>query len=255
MKIAFHASRKLRAQKALAELKEVYKSVPADEADVIVVLGGDGTMLRSLHQFSDYQAPIYGMNLGTLGFLLNGYSIKDLEKRIESAERFTINPLRMEVTDKNRKKHKKLAFNEVSLIRETHASAKIRVHVNGKVRIDELVCDGVLVSTPVGSTAYNSSAGGSILSLDANVLPITPISPFRPRNWRGALVSHDCEIKFEIMKPVERPVSATADSIEVRDVREVTIKRATNVSKTLLFDPDNALNERIFREQFAGERC
>jgi NAD+ kinase len=252
MKISFHASQKLRAQKALAELKEVYTHVPPEEADVIVVLGGDGSMLRALHQFNDYQAPIFGMNLGSLGFLLNDYRLKGLQKRIEKAESFVINPLLMEVTDKNGKKHKKLAYNEVSLIRETHASAKIRVHVNGKVRIDELICDGVLVSTPVGSTAYNSSAGGSILSLDANVLPITPISAFRPRNWPGALVNQDCEITFEIIKPNERPVSATADAMEVRDIRSVTIKRAVKVTKTLMFDPDNALQERIFREQFGG---
>lgn len=255
MKIAFHASRKPRAQKALEELTSKYAHVPAEEADVIVVLGGDGAMLRALHTFIDYQAPLFGMNLGTLGFLLNDYRTDGLEARIETAEPFKIHPLRMEVTDKNGKSHKKLAFNEVSLLRETHASAKIRVTVNGKVRIDQLVCDGVMVSTPVGSTAYNSSAGGMILPLDANVLPVTPISPFRPRRWQGALISQDCTVKFEVLKPIERPVSATADAMEVRDVREVTVKRATKVSKTLLFDQGDALQERIFREQFAGERC
>ena len=255
MKIAIHASHKLRAQKALAELKEQYATVPPEEADVIVVLGGDGSMLRALHEFNDYQAPIFGMNLGTLGFLLNDYRIVDLEKRIDKAESFKIHPLRMEVIDKNGKIHKKLAYNEVSIIRETHASAKLKVHVDGKVRISEMVCDGVLVATPVGSTAYNSSAGGPILPLDSNVMPITPISSFRPRNWPGALINQNCDIKFDVIKPVERPVSATADAFEIRDVRSVTIHRAQKVSKTLMFDPDNALKERIFKEQFAGERC
>ena len=252
MKIAFHASKKLRAQQAMAELRELYDTVPPEEADVIVVLGGDGTMLRALHTYADYQAPMFGMNLGTLGFLLNDHKLKGLKKRVEKAESFTIHPLHMTATDKNKRTHKKIAFNEISVLRETHASAKIKVHVNGKVRMEELVCDGILVSTPVGSTAYNSSAGGPILPLNANMLPITPISPFRPRRWNGALVNKDCTIAFEIIKPVERPVSATADATEVRDIRHVEIKTENKISKTLLFDPESALQERIFQEQFAG---
>lgn len=252
MKLSFHASKKLRAQKALEELKSKYNHVKPEEADVIVVLGGDGSMLRALHTYIDYQAPMFGMNLGTVGFLLNENNQEDLEDRIENAAQFTINPLRMQATDKNGKKHKKLAFNEVSLIRETHASAKIRVSVNDQIRIREMICDGVMVSTPVGSTAYNSSAGGPILPLDANVMPITPISPFRPRRWTGALVSQKCKIKFEIIKPGERPVSATADAAEIRDVREVLVQTASRTSKTLLFDSAESLQERIFREQFAG---
>lgn len=255
MKIHFHASRKLRAQKALAELKEIYPHVSAEEAEVIVVLGGDGTMLRALHKFVDYQAPMFGMNLGTLGFLLNDNRTNGLEKRIEAATSSVIYPLSMVATDKNKKKHKKYAFNEVSVLRETHASAKLKVFVDDKIRISDLVCDGIIVSTPVGSTAYNSSAGGPILPLSANVLPITPISPFRPRHWPGAIVGDDSKIRFEILKPVERPVSATADADEIRDVREVTIQRATKISKTLLFDSEESLKERVFREQFAGEKC
>ncbi len=255
MKIAFHASRKLRAQNAMAELKNHYKSVPPEEADVIVVLGGDGSMLRALHHYIDYQAPIFGMNLGTLGFLLNSYNVKKLTERITSARKLVIHPLQMNALDKDNQKHKLYAFNEVSLLRETHASAKLQVKVNDEVRIKELICDGVMVSTPVGSTAYNSSAGGPIVPLDANVLPITPISPFRPRHWPGAVVSNKCKMNFTVHKPSERPVSVSADMAEIRDVREVDIKVASRLSKTLLFDESESFEERIFREQFAGSTC
>lgn len=252
MKLTFFAAGKPRAQKALEEIKSTYGSCKPEEADAIVVLGGDGTMLRSLHEFVDFQAPIFGMNLGTLGFLLNRYEKENLIKRIEQANRFDIHPLHMETIDRKGKKRKEVAFNEVSVLRETHNSAKIKVLVNGKERISELVCDGVLVSTPVGSTAYNSSAGGPIIPLSANVLPMTPISAFRPRRWPGALLHNDSEIKLQILHPVERPVSATADSKEVRDIKEVTIREAKTISKTILYDPDNPLEERIFEEQFAN---
>lgn len=210
-------------------------------------------MLRALHAYVDSKAPIFGMNLGTLGFLLNPAKSEGLEERIQKAIRFVIHPLQMDAIDKDGKMHTEVAFNEVSLLRETHNSAKIRIHIDDKVRIQELVCDGVMVSTPVGSTAYNSSAGGPILPLDANVLPLTPISPFRPRRWSGALISNKNEIRFEILKPIERMVSATADSKEIRDVREVVVREARDVSKTLLFDQDYSLEERISREQFAHE--
>lgn len=252
MNISFYAAKhKPRAQQALAELKGLYGQVEPEKADAICVLGGDGTMLHALHDFADYQAPIFGMNLGTLGFLLNSYKMDKLTERIEKAKRFTIHPLEMEAIDKEGKAHKLVAFNEVSVLRETHNSAKIRILINDVVRLKELVCDGVLVSTPVGSTAYNSSAGGPILPLSANIMPITPISVFRPRHWPGALVRNDKKIKFEILKPVERPVSVTADSKEVRDIREVTIQESTSVTKTLLFDDENTLGDRIFKEQFA----
>lgn len=250
MKLYFHASKKLRAQKALSELRNHYTITAPEEADAIVVLGGDGSMLRALHEYAQYQAPLFGMNLGTLGFLLNDYKIGDLEERIEQSARFTVNPLQLEAIDKNGKTHKKLAFNEVSLLRETHASAKIKVTVNGEVRIKTLVCDGIIVSTPMGSTAYNSSAGGPIVPLSANLLPITPISPFRPRRWGGALVPQNAKVEFEVLKPVERPVSASADSHEVRDIRSATIQTAKRKSKTLLFDSAESLQERVFKEQF-----
>jgi len=252
MNISFYAAKhKPRAQQALAELKGLYGHVEPEKADAICVLGGDGTMLHALHDFADYQAPIFGMNLGTLGFLLNPYQREKLEERIDNAKRFTIHPLRMHAIDKDGNEHDLIAFNEVSVLRETHNSAKIKISINDIVRLKELVCDGVLVSTPVGSTAYNSSAGGPILPLSANIMPITPISVFRPRHWPGALVRNDKKIKFEILKPVERPVSVTADSREVRDIREVRIEEAQDITKTLLFDDENTLGDRIFKEQFA----
>lgn len=252
MKISFYAAKhKPRAQQALAELKGLYGNVKPEEADTICVLGGDGTMLHALHNFADYQAPIFGMNLGTLGFLLNQFNRDELIERIEKAKRFTIHPLQMIATDKDGKEHQEIAFNEVSVLRETHNSAKIKISINDTLRLSELVCDGVLVSTPVGSTAYNSSAGGPILPLSANIMPITPISAFRPRRWPGALLRNDAKVHLEILKPVERPVSVTADSKEVRDVREVVIQESPDISKTLLFDDNNTLGERIFKEQFA----
>jgi NAD+ kinase len=251
MKLTFFASRKPRAQKAMEELKGLYGFVEPEKAEAIVVLGGDGTMLKALHHFADFQAPIFGMNLGTLGFLLNENRKDDLVKRIKKANRFEIRPLQMEARDKAGTIHKEIAFNEVSLLRETHNSAKIRVFVNGKERLKELVCDGIMLSTPVGSTAYNSSAGGPIVPLYGNVYPLTPISPFRPRRWKGALLRNDAEVRLEVLKAVERPVSATADSKEVRDVIEVKIRESKNISKTILYDPDNPLEERIYQEQFA----
>ena len=252
MNISFYAAKhKPRAQQALAELKGLYGDVKPEEADTICVLGGDGTMLHALHEYADYQAPIFGMNLGTLGFLLNKYKREDLIERIEKARRFTIHPLEMIAIDKNGKEHKQIAFNEVSVLRETHNSAKLKISIDDTVRLPELVCDGILISTPVGSTAYNSSAGGPILPLSANILPITPISAFRPRRWPGALVRNDARVTIEVLKPVERPVSVTADSKEVRDVREITVKESSDVTKTLLFDDNNTLVDRIFKEQFA----
>ena len=251
MKFAFHATPKPRAQQALEELKAKYGAVKPEKADVIVVVGGDGTMLRGLHQYRDLDAPLFGLNLGTLGFLLNPYDRRvNLEKRIENAVHFTIRPLEMIATDKRGKKHTEVAFNEVSVLRETHNSAKIQVSINDQVRLDELVCDGVMISTPVGSTAYNLSAGGPILPIDSNLLPITPISPFRPRRWAGALIRNNCTVTLDILKAVERPVSATADSKEIRNVKSVIIKQSDTIAKTMLFDPDSPLEERIFKEQF-----
>lgn len=252
-KIALHASHKPRAQKALEELVGRYGNHKPEDADAIVVLGGDGSMLRALHQFSTFKKPLFGMNLGTLGFLLNNYKPEDLYDRVNAARGFQIHPLQMEARDKDGKIHNEIAFNEVSLLRETHSSAKIKITVDGTVRLEEVVCDGILVSTPVGSTAYNSSAGGQIIPLNANVLPLTPISVFRPRRWPGALVDHEAVIEFDVRRAPERPVSATADAKEVRDVVHVRVQESREVSCTLLFDPDNHLGERIFAEQFAPQ--
>tara|TARA_R110001592_G_scaffold27763_21_gene102881 strand:+ start:19325 stop:20083 length:759 start_codon:yes stop_codon:yes gene_type:complete len=251
MKIHFHASDNPRPQSSYRELTEKYGQNDLDEAEVIVVLGGDGAMLRALHTFTDSNLPIFGLNLGTLGFLLNEYKNTDLKERISLAKGYEIHPLRMDVTDVNGEKYSALAYNEVSLLRETHGSAKIMVFVNDAVRLPLLVCDGIMLSTPVGSTAYNSSADGPIVPLGANVLPLTPISAFRPRRWPGALLPNTASVRFEIIRPKERPVSASADAVEIRDVAIVDIVEERHVSATLLFDPDNHLEERIFQEQFA----
>ncbi len=252
MKIAFDSSRKPRAQKALEELKSRYGNCKPKDADVLVVLGGDGSMLHALHQYPDLNIPFYGMNLGTLGFLLNEYAIKDLEKRVENANSIEVHPLWMEALDKHGKVHKELAYNEVSLLRQTHNAAYLKVYVNDTLRLEELICDGILLATPMGSTAYNSSAGGPIVPLTANLLPMTPISAFRPRHWPGALLSNQSKVRFDIAKAAERPVSATADSKEIRDVKRVKIKESRSISRTILFDPNNHLEERVFQEQFAS---
>lgn len=251
MKIHFHASHNPRPQAAIRELSQRYEHHDLDKADVIVVLGGDGAMLRALHQFTDVDLPIFGLNLGTLGFLLNEYKNQDLPERITAAKPYEIHPLKMVATDIHGKTHTELAYNEVSLLRETHGSAKIMIFVNDEVRMPLLVCDGIMLSTPVGSTAYNSSALGPIVPLGANVLPLTPISAFRPRRWPGALLPNTACVKFEIIRPTERPVSASADSTEIRDIASVYVSEAPDVSATLLFDAENHLEERIYQEQFA----
>ncbi len=251
MKMCFHASEKAQAQAALEEYTKKYGNVPIEEADVLVVLGGDGTMLHSLHSFITINIPIYGLNLGTLGFLLNEHRKKDLPERIAAARPYTIHPLRMDASDKHGKVYTELAFNEVSLLRETHNTAKLMIFVNDEVRLPLLVCDGIMLSTPVGSTAYNSSASGPIVPLGANVLPLTPISAFRPRRWPGALIPNTSRVRFEVIRPHERPVSASADYKEIRDVVTVDIREYREISQTLLFDPDNHLEERVFQEQFA----
>ena len=251
MRISFYASDKPRAQSALEELTQRYPNHAPENADVLVVLGGDGTMLRALHKFKDVSVPIYGLNLGTLGFLLNEYKKNDLVERIQKALRYTIHPLLMDAVDRHGKTFSELAFNEVSLLRETHSSAKIMIFVNDEVRLPLLVCDGVMLSTPVGSTAYNSSAAGPIVPLTANVLPLTPISAFRPRRWPGALIPNTAQVRFEVIRPHERPVSVSADSVEIRDIETVNIREYREIARTLLFDKDNALEERIFQEQFA----
>lgn len=251
MKIAFLADpRHETAVGAEKELQARYGKTPFDEADFLVVLGGDGTMLHTLHTYFDREVPFYGMNLGTLGFLMNAFKIEDLEARLKKATVFETHPLLMEVTDLEGKQVSAHAFNEVSLLRQTHQASKIRLWADGTMRLNEVVCDGVLVSTPMGSTAYNFSNNGPILPIDADLLALTPISPFRPRYWRGALLKHTTDIVFEILDPCVRRVSAVADFTEIRDVSRVHVRQDRSKKAILLFDPEHDLRERTLREQF-----
>lgn len=248
--IAFSASQRPEAQEALQRLVRRYGQCDEASADVIVALGGDGAMLDALRRRFDDHKPVYGMHRGTVGFLMNEYAEDDLPARLDRAERATLNPLRMQAVDIHEARHERLAINEVSLLRQTAQTARLRILVDGRERLPELACDGVLVATPAGSTAYNLSAHGPILPIGANLLALTPISPFRPRRWRGALLRHDAKVRIEVNEPGRRPVSATADNQEVRDIALVEISEDRARHLTLLFDPDHALDERILREQF-----
>lgn len=249
-RLAFVAADTAEAQAARAFLVQRYGGVPPGEADVIVALGGDGFLLETVHRCLARGTPIYGMNRGSVGFLLNDFGADALPDRIARAQRVTLNPLRMLATTAAGTTDG-LAFNEVSLLRETRQAAKLRISVDGVVRLDELSCDGALVSTPAGSTAYNLSAHGPILPLGAGILALTPISAFRPRRWRGALLPHEARISFDVLEPAKRPVSAVADFTEVRDVLRVEVFEDREVGSTLLFDPELNLEERILKEQFA----
>ncbi|MEO1188742.1 MAG: NAD kinase [Pseudomonadota bacterium] len=249
--IAFSASKRPEAQDALRRLTQKYGQFDEDKADVIVALGGDGAMLDTMRRrFSDHK-PVYGMNRGTVGFLMNEYEEEDLIARIDRAERATVNPLRMTVTDVHDQTHDRLAINEVSLLRQTAQTAKLRIIVDGKERLAALSCDGIMVATPAGSTAYNLSAHGPILPIGANLLALTPVSAFRPRRWRGALLRHDAQVEIDIIDPERRSVAAAADNQEVRNVTRVSIHADRSQHLTMLFDPGHALDERILREQFA----
>lgn len=249
-RLAFVASDTASAQEAMTQLQALYPHVPVEEADVIVALGGDGLLLETMHRQIRRRVPIFGMNRGTLGFLLNPFAATDLIERITAADTVTLHPLRMTAETITGERREAQAINEVSLLRETRQSAKIRISIDGIVRLDELVCDGVLVSTPAGSTAYNLSAHGPIIPLGSQVLALTPISAFRPRRWRGALLPHGAMVRFDILEADKRPVSAVADFTEVRDVRSVEVHEDRTTSMTLLFDHEMNLAERILKEQF-----
>jgi len=223
-----------------------------EDAQVIVALGGDGFMLETLHGALADGKPIYGMNRGSVGFLMNEYSEDDLVERIAAAERAVIHPLSMVAVDSKRRHHKALAINEVSLLRQTRQTAKLRISIDGKVRMAELVCDGALVCTPAGSTAYNLSAHGPIIPINAQALALTPISAFRPRRWRGALLPHTARVTFEVLEADKRPVSAVADNVEVRDIVEVHVSEDRGVSLSMLFDAGRSLEERVLTEQFSA---
>lgn len=247
---AFLAADNEVAQQALAELRRRYGVIDPAEADVIVPLGGDGFMLETLHRFVSSGRPIFGMHRGSVGFLMNPYRAEDLYERLAAAQPVELHPLEMAATDDIGICRRAIAFNEVSLLRETRQAAKLRVTVDGVVRIDELLADGVLLSTPIGSTAYNLSAHGPIIPLGAGILALTPISAFRPRRWRGALLPHGAQVRIDVLELEKRPVSAVADFTEARDVVSVEIHETHNIAMTLLFDREFNLEERVFKEQF-----
>lgn len=248
--IAFVSSDTDTAKRAYQRLIKKFGQVSPDRADVIVVLGGDGAMLETLHRFLDHDVPIYGMNRGTVGFLMNEFRESGLKKRLEAAQKVELHPLHMNVTTVDGVTSQAHCINEVALLRETRQAAKLRISIDRKVRMPELICDGAVVATPAGSTAYNLSAHGPIIPLGAELLALTPISAFRPRRWRGALLPSTAEVRIDIQEPKKRPVSAVADYTEIRDVRRVRIRQSNDITMTLLFDPEHNLEERILNEQF-----
>ena len=251
MKIAFTASRADVAQSALEALAARYGSVPQAEAEVVVALGGDGFMLQTLHDTQALNVPVYGMNRGTIGFLMNEYAEDDLVDRLSAAEEAVINPLVMLATHADGSLSKDLALNEVALLREGPQAAKLRISVDGRVRMEELVCDGALVATPAGSTAYNYSAHGPILPIGADVLTLTAMAAFRPRRWRGALLPKTAKVRFDVLEAGKRPVMADADGKSHRDVVSVEITSDPLIEHRILFDPGHGLEERLISEQFS----
>jgi NAD+ kinase len=252
LRIAVVAAETEAAQQALRELGGLYPCVAPEHAETIVPLGGDGFMLETLHRFLSKGVPIYGMHRGSVGFLMNSYRPEGLYERLAAAQPVVLYPLEMTAQDEHGDHHRALAFNEVSLLRESRQAAKLRVTVDGVVRIDELMADGILVATPVGSTAYNLSAHGPIIPLRAGILALTPISAFRPRRWRGALLPHEARVRIDALETDKRPVSAVADFTEVRDVLAVEVNENRDIAMTLLFDHDANLEERVLKEQFAS---
>ena len=239
-----------KAAEAAAKLKKFYNPISPKKADVIVALGGDGFMLSTMHQHIQSRIPIFGMNLGSVGFLLNKFKTGGLVERLESSQKIVLHPLTMTATTKRGIQHTSLAINEVSLLRQSHRAAKIKIFVDGIIRLEELICDGIMLSTAAGSTAYNLSADGPILPLGAELLALTPISAFRPRRWRGALLPSNSVVTFEMTDPSLRPVSAVADFTEIREVTRVEIKEDVSIQSELLFDPEHNLEDRILKEQF-----
>lgn len=249
-RIAFVASQSPEATEALKRLACRYGNVEPETADVVVALGGDGLMLQTLHQLMATHKPIYGMHRGTVGFLMNEFHEENLNERLTAAQMAVIHPLLMRAHDTGGRTHQHCAFNEVSLFRQSHQAARLRILIDGKVRLAELVADGALVATPAGSTAYNLSAQGPIIPINAPLLALTPISPFRPRRWHGALLPDTAHVVIEVLDADKRPVAAVADHDEVRNVRSVDIHMDHGISMHMLFDPGHSLDERILREQF-----
>ncbi|CAN5344264.1 NAD kinase [soil metagenome] len=260
--LAFTASERPEAQAARDVLSARYGSVPVEQAEVVVALGGDGFILETLHATlqgdrargtpPSLRPPVYGMNRGSVGFLMNDYEEDDLPARIAAAGRAVIHPLQMDAWNEAGEVVSGLAINEVSLLRQTRQSSKLRISIDGKVRLEELTCDGCMVATPAGSTAYNLSAHGPIIPLDARMLALTPISAFRPRRWRGALLPHEAKVCFEVLEADKRPVSAVADSLEVRRVTRVDVRERRDIDLVMLFDAGRSFEERVLAEQFAS---
>jgi len=251
-RLAFLAADRPEASAARDALVARYGEVPEEDADIVVALGGDGFMLETLHRTLPNHRPVYGMNRGSVGFLMNSYDEDGLLERVAAAEQAVIHPLVMKARDAAGAVHEVMAINDVSLLRQTYQTAKLRILIDGKVRMAELTCDGALVCTPAGSTAYNFSVHGPIIPLSGQVLALTPISAFRPRRWRGALLSHKDRVTFEILEPEKRPVSAVADNVEVRDVIQVDVAEDRSVRLTVLFDAGRSLEERVLAEQFSA---
>ena len=239
------------AQAAMRRLRHRYGHMPPDQADVIVALGGDGFMLQTLHSFMHLGTPVYGMNQGSVGFLMNDYDEDNLQTLLDAAREVIINPLRMVARTEAGRDHEALAINEVTLFRQRYQAAKIRITVDGNTRMDELTCDGILAATPAGSTAYNLSAHGPVLPIRSRLMALTPISPFRPRRWRGAVLPWETHLHFQILEAEKRPVAATADHVEVRNVLAVDVAAASDVEIKLLYNPGHGLEERLLNEQFA----
>ena len=251
-KIAIVTSDAPEAIKSGSVLRDRYGSVPPEEADIIVALGGDGLMLQTLHRLMGSGTPIYGMNRGSVGFLMNEYAPDTLHERLGSAERSVVHPLLMHVIDSDGVNHRAHAINEVSVFRQTYQAAKLKLSIDGKPRMQELIADGVLVATPAGSTAYNLSANGPILPLNAPLLALTPISAFRPRRWRGAVLSDTADIQIDVIEADKRPVNAVADHVEFRSVKTIRVAMDRSVDLVMLHDPGHSLDERILREQFGS---
>ena len=250
LRIAFTASRAAVAQTARAALIGRYGNAEPDEADIIVALGGDGFMLQTLHETEHLSAPVYGMNRGTIGFLMNEYRESGLIDRLQAAEEADVNPLSMTTWDAGGKQNHALAINEVSLLRAGPQAAKLRITVDGRLRMEELVCDGALVATPAGSTAYNYSAHGPVLPIGSDVLALTAVAAFRPRRWRGALLPKTAHVRFDVLENDKRPVMAEADSRSFENVAAVEIRSEPSVVHRILFDPGHGLEERLISEQF-----
>lgn len=238
------------AQESLKALRDRYGHVAPEQAEVVVALGGDGFMLQTLHGLMDLDVPVYGMNRGSVGFLMNDFAEEGLPELLAEARLAKANPLRMIATDAMERKHEGLAINEVALFRQTHQAAKIEIRIDGELMMDELICDGIMAATPAGSTAYNLSANGPILPIRSKLMALTPISAFRPRRWRGALLPWETHVQFTVLEQHKRPISATADHLEVRDVQQVSVEAASDIELQLLYNPGHGLEERLLREQF-----